>query len=384
MMHTSVDFFFAPFQPPSNTPTQHTPRYQARPTREATDPMAELPKCPTCEGEDACCPSTAAAAAAGAHTADEEKCALQIRPLGKPPFDVSVGADSLLSDLRACISERLGGGHVRLLFKGKQLKNGSVHDAGLSTGSKVTAIFSSTKAVEDARALKEDVLLRGFEAKRNPPTNVGAGAGAGTPITSRSRPSLFDTLRPDTRQSDWRSAEALLRDLATHPGFYGAMQRRGYRVGALVEMYPEGRVGVDAVTCLGLNVNKGAEIHLRLRTDDLLGFRPLHKLYEVLAHELAHCTWSDHGEQFKAEMLAIQREAELGDWRYTRGRLLGSGETIANTIPGSLLARDDARTHGRRRNGARNSGTGTGTVNVGQSRLLREVEKKQKKKDEGK
>lgn len=46
-----------------------------------------------------------------------------------------------------------------------------------------------------------------------------------------------------------------------------------WSVGALSEMYPDGKVGVDPVCVLGLNKNKGQEILLRLRTDDLLGFR---------------------------------------------------------------------------------------------------------------
>lgn len=46
-----------------------------------------------------------------------------------------------------------------------------------------------------------------------------------------------------------------------------------WTVGTLAEMYPDGKVGVDPVCVLGLNQNKGQKILLRLRTDDLLGFR---------------------------------------------------------------------------------------------------------------
>lgn len=38
-------------------------------------------------------------------------------------------------------------------------------------------------------------------------------------------------------------------------------------------MYPEGKVGIDPVCVLGLNENHGQVIYLRLRTDDLEGFR---------------------------------------------------------------------------------------------------------------
>lgn len=46
-----------------------------------------------------------------------------------------------------------------------------------------------------------------------------------------------------------------------------------WSVGVLAEMPPDGKVGVDPVCVLGLNQNKGQKILLRLRTDDLLGFR---------------------------------------------------------------------------------------------------------------
>lgn len=36
-------------------------------------------------------------------------------------------------------------------------------------------------------------------------------------------------------------------------------------------MPPEGKVGISPVCILGVNINKGQEISLRLRTDDLKG-----------------------------------------------------------------------------------------------------------------
>ena len=46
-----------------------------------------------------------------------------------------------------------------------------------------------------------------------------------------------------------------------------------WTVPLLAEMPPEGKVGVSESCVLGYNVNAGAEIHLRLRTDDLkVGF----------------------------------------------------------------------------------------------------------------
>lgn len=51
------------------------------------------------------------------------------------------------------------------------------------------------------------------------------------------------------------------------------MSRHRWRVGTLSEMPPEGKVGVSPACILGVNINAGQEISLRLRTDDLRGGR---------------------------------------------------------------------------------------------------------------
>jgi hypothetical protein len=51
-------------------------------------------------------------------------------------------------------------------------------------------------------------------------------------------------------------ALALLQRLACDPAIAAVMSRRGWRVGLLSEMPPEGKVGVSAVCVLGYNVNQ--------------------------------------------------------------------------------------------------------------------------------
>lgn len=70
----------------------------------------------------------------------------------------------------------------------------------------------------------------------------------------------------------------------------GSEQQHACRwgVGLLSEMPPEGKVGVSAMCILGVNINRGQEISLRLRTDDLKGFRRYDRIRETLCHELAH------------------------------------------------------------------------------------------------
>jgi hypothetical protein len=71
------------------------------------------------------------------------------------------------------------------------------------------------------------------------------------------------------------------------------MAAHGWRVGLLSEMPPEGKVGVSEVCVLGYNVNAGQEISLRLRTDDLMGFRKYAKIRETLVHVSGSSSWGD-------------------------------------------------------------------------------------------
>ena len=87
-------------------------------------------------------------------------------------------------------------------------------------------------------------------------------------------------------------------------------------------MYPDGSVGEDPVCVLGLNKNHGMEILLRLRTDDLSGFRKPLSIRKVLYHELAHNVFSDHDNNFYRLMRQIEREAEDLDYRRS-GQALG-------------------------------------------------------------
>lgn len=68
-------------------------------------------------------------------------------------------------------------------------------------------------------------------------------------------------------------ARKLLETLASDPGVLACMAKHQWNVGSLAELYPDGKVGESPVCVMGLNRNKGQQILLRLRTDDLKGFR---------------------------------------------------------------------------------------------------------------
>ena len=80
-------------------------------------------------------------------------------------------------------------------------------------------------------------------------------------------------------------------------------------MGLLSEMPPEGKVGVSAMCILGYNVNAGQEISLRLRTDDLKGFRRYDRIRETLCHELAHMVHRRTRRQLQGILPAEWRSA---------------------------------------------------------------------------
>ncbi|XP_042491779.1 uncharacterized protein LOC122071487 isoform X2 [Macadamia integrifolia] len=74
--------------------------------------------------------------------------------------------------------------------------------------------------------------------------------------------------------------------LAADPGIIAIMNKHHWRVGIMTEMAPEGYVGISPKCILGYNKNRGEEISLRLRTDDLKGFRKYENIKKTLLHEL--------------------------------------------------------------------------------------------------
>lgn len=121
-------------------------------------------------------------------------------------------------------------------------------------------------------------------------------------------------------------AQQILNTLANDPGVIACMSKRKWKVGCLAEMYPDGKVGEDPVCVMGLNENKGQRILLRIRTDDLQGFRKIASIRQVLYHELAHNEISPHNNDFFVLMRQIERECTELDWTQ------GSGLSVLDSI----------------------------------------------------
>ncbi|CAA6661567.1 unnamed protein product [Spirodela intermedia] len=110
--------------------------------------------------------------------------------------------------------------------------------------------------------------------------------------------------------------------LACDPGIIAIMSKHRWRVGIMTEMAPVGYVGVSPKCLLGFNKNRGEEISLRLRTDDLKGFRKYESIKNTLFHELAHMVHSEHDADFYALDKQLKEEAARMDWTRSGSRTL--------------------------------------------------------------
>lgn len=120
------------------------------------------------------------------------------------------------------------------------------------------------------------------------------------------------------------ASEALRRMhmLAADPGIVAIMNKHRWRVGVMSEMAPVGYVGISPKCILGLNKNHGEEISLRLRTDDLKGFRKYESIKKTLLHELAHMVYSEHDANFYALDKQLNQEAGSLDWTRSQSQTL--------------------------------------------------------------
>jgi hypothetical protein len=101
----------------------------------------------------------------------------------------------------------------------------------------------------------------------------------------------FHTISPLPHLPHPAEAQRLLERLASDLAIVHIMQSHQYTVGLLSELAPH-----EHPDKLGVNVNRGQEIRLRIRTDRYDGFRIYSEVRRVLCHELTHNVWGDHDD----------------------------------------------------------------------------------------
>lgn len=112
--------------------------------------------------------------------------------------------------------------------------------------------------------------------------------------TLGSTPSLtytFHKLIPLPHLPNPPAALEILQKLSDDLAIKHVMAQHKFSVGILTELAPH-----EHPQLLGLNVNAGETIKLRIRTNAYDGFRSYNEIRRVLCHELAHNVWGDHDE----------------------------------------------------------------------------------------
>ncbi|KAL5513384.1 hypothetical protein ACEPAH_3783 [Sanghuangporus vaninii] len=213
----------------------------------------------------------------------------------------------------------------KLLYKGKKpnisLEETTLERAGLKDGMKVQLVGSRVdeidgmKLAENEKRKKEEILARRKVMNLPKPRSTGSSSGAALSYRFHNLVPLAHLPRPDT-------ALSLLQRLSSDPAIQHVMQKHKFAVGTLTELAPH-----EHPNLLGLNVNRGEAIKLRLRTDSYDGFRLYSDIRRVLCHELAHNVWGDHDNNFKA--LNSQLNKDVVDFERSQREgahtLLGTG-----------------------------------------------------------
>ena len=281
-----------------------------------------------------------------AHMADE--LSVRVTHRGREHV-VRVPADATVADLGIEL-ERATGASVatqkvlglklaKCILKGGTLTPSKAEDAvlavsaipGMCDSAKPYMLMGSAAAEVAAldAAAQVDHRVRGFEQedirnrrrRRGHVSRTAAGGrsdNAGPPSTA-THPYTFLEYRalpvPDVVTPPASAALKLLHRLASDPGILGVMAKHKWKVPLLAEMPPEGKVGVSESCVLGYNVNQGQEIHLRLLTDDMRGFRVYARIRETLIHELTHNVIRPHYIHFKRLCSQLNVECREFDWK---------------------------------------------------------------------
>jgi len=263
--------------------------------------------------------------------------------INKTKCEIELADTTTFEELQSIITERsdIEPSQQKIFLRGKRLEKVlSANDvlcehqlflaAAKSTGPiKLKVVGTKLKAVQQTQAAVADAQQRAAEQQQSsrPPRRwklVPTLSG----VSSASLPYGFRKIEPLPGLPDLERATKILHKLASDPGVVAVMKLHKISIECLTELYPKGQVGRSASCLMGLNVNKGEKICLRIRTDDLRGFRKYLSIREVLFHELTHQFHGEHDAKFWAFMSQLQRDADRLDWTKSAGKKVGGGQTL--------------------------------------------------------
>lgn len=199
----------------------------------------------------------------------------------------------------------------KLMYKGL-LKNGStLLESNIASNAKILLVGATEESIHN---LEEVEVRRANQKVLAPakPFNTGRSG-----VNSQDARYTFDRIETLQGFSDGEAARKYLERLRDDTGVKAVMTEHRWKVGALIELHPDER------EILGFNRNKGQVIALRIRTDDLTGFRIYSSVREVLMHELAHMVHSEHDNNFHMLNRQLLQEVVKLDWK-AKGHTISS------------------------------------------------------------
>ncbi|KAG9102961.1 hypothetical protein FRC06_000666 [Ceratobasidium sp. 370] len=223
---------------------------------------------------------------------------------GATGFDVALSPTNSIDDLKQRLYEltSVPVDKQKLFWKGMKRGGVVLGELGLKNGSKITLVGASEGAIQsmhraEAEASRRAEIMRNREARG--PTKV-----RDTPASSTKDAQFrFHRIEPLSHLPNPIQARSTLSKLANDPAILHVMRLHRFSVGLLTELAPH-----EHPDLLGLNVNGGQTILLRIRTNAYDGFRTYGEIRRVLCHELAHNVYNGHGDDFKTLNSQLNRE----------------------------------------------------------------------------
>mmetsp|Transcript_27757 Transcript_27757/g.42001 ORF Transcript_27757/g.42001 Transcript_27757/m.42001 type:complete len:347 (-) Transcript_27757:79-1119(-) len=245
---------------------------------------------------------------------------------------LDLDTDKTVFDIKGAICEKdsLQPTEIKLLWKGQLLSDDKqmLHDVFVGPKRKTYRLMALGTSSSESSVMEKELKdgMRKAKLIRDDLTSAGRQQleqqrRHGRMMMNKSRhnkllssPYGFGKIETLPNLPNRDMAKKILSRLAKDPGVLACMAKHKWNVGSLAELYPEGKVGESEVCVMGLNKNKGQQILLRIRTDDLRGFRKILNIKKVLYHELAHNVHSEHDIHFFQLMRQIERECTEMDW----------------------------------------------------------------------
>ncbi|RCH92880.1 hypothetical protein CU098_006070 [Rhizopus stolonifer] len=149
---------------------------------------------------------------------------------------------------------------------------------------------------------------------------------------------LIDDYQELKRKPKSKEALELLKKLASQ--VKPILSKHNWKITTLCEFFPENP------NLLGINVNRGWQIKLRLRPHyDENQFLEYHDILGTLLHEIVHIVRGPHDEIFYKKLAELQQETEAlmtsgytGEGFYSKGHLLSSSSSVPRYLSNQAAA----------------------------------------------